>query len=159
MWLYHRSPSPSSHPKLTPHSEVDFQLADGEGVLAAAEVDAFVILADVEYGQLEDGAFLRQRVLGTRYNVLLLEPLSPGGVCRRDGDGLSADQSDAGVLLSRDQRLTFRIRRLWEGRGGNMICPKSLSVIVSVSVQKYIIMITDWLFEGGVVCTGFIFVY
>lgn len=116
MWLYHRSPSPSSHPKLTPHSEVDFQLADGEGVLAAAEVDAFVILADVEYGQLEDRAFLRQDILGTRYNVLLLETFSPGGVCRRYGDGLTADQSDAGVLLSRDQRLTFGIRRLWEGR-------------------------------------------
>lgn len=40
-------------PKLTFHSEVDLQLDDSKGVLAAAEVDAFVVLADVEYGQLE----------------------------------------------------------------------------------------------------------
>lgn len=77
-------------PKLTPHSEVDFQLADGEGVLAAAEVDAFVVLADVEYGQFEDGALHGQDVLRSGYDVLLLEPLSPGGVCRGDGHGLSA---------------------------------------------------------------------
>ena len=76
--------------KLTLHSEVDLQLAHGEGVLAAAEVHAFVVLADVVYGQLQDGAFLRQDVLGSGDDVLLLEPLPPGGVCRGDGDVLSA---------------------------------------------------------------------
>lgn len=83
----------SPKPKLTRHSEVDFQLADSEWVLAAAEVDAFVVLADVEYGQLEDGAFHRQDVLGSGNNYLLLEPFSPRGVCRGDGHGLSAGQS------------------------------------------------------------------
>lgn len=83
-------PSPSSHPRLTPHCEVDLQLADSKGVFAVAEVEAFVILADVENGELEDRTFLRQRVLWTGYNVLLLEPFSPAGVCRRGGHVLIA---------------------------------------------------------------------
>lgn len=83
-------PNPSSHPKLTSHCEVDFQRADGEGVFTATEVDASVVPANVEYGQLEDGAFLRQHVLQTGHNVLLLEPFLPSGVCRRGGHGLGA---------------------------------------------------------------------
>lgn len=76
--------------KLTPDCEVDFQLTDAEEVFATTEVDAFIVLADVVYGELEDGAFLRHHVLQTWDNVLLLEPFPPGGVCRGGGQGFRA---------------------------------------------------------------------
>lgn len=107
----------NSRPRLTPYCEVNFQLADAEQVLAAAEVDALVVPADVVYGEPEDGTLLGQRVLEPRHDVLLLEPLSPRGVSRGDGLLLSARQSDAVALLRHRQRLAFREGKLfWEKR-------------------------------------------
>lgn len=89
----------SSHDRLTPHCEVNFQLADAEQVLAAAEVDALVVPADVVYGELEDGTFQGQRVLRLRHHVLLSEPLFPRGLSRGDRLQLRAHQSYAVALL------------------------------------------------------------
>lgn len=102
--------------RLTPYCEVNFQLADAEQVLAAAEVDALVVPADVVYGEPEDGTFRGQRVLEPRHDVLLLEPLSPRGVSRGGGLALSARQSCAVALLCHHQRLAFWERRLFERR-------------------------------------------
>lgn len=103
-------------PRLTPYCEVNFQLADAEQVLAAAEVDALVVPADVVYGELEDGAFLGQRVLEPRHHLLLPEPFSPCDASRGHGLHLSARQGYAVALLCRRQRLAFREGRLFEGR-------------------------------------------
>lgn len=82
-------PKPSH--TLTPHSEVNLQLCDGQHVFAAAEVNALVVFGDVVNGQLQGGAVLRQNVLLSGDDFHLLKPFSPGGVCRRVGGGLRAD--------------------------------------------------------------------
>lgn len=105
-----------SHSGLTPYCEVNFQLADAEQVLAAAEVEALVVPADVVYGEPEDGTFLGQRVLEARHDVLLSESLSPRGVSRGDGLPLGARQSYAVALLHHRQRLAFGEGRLFERR-------------------------------------------
>lgn len=103
-------------PRLTPHCEVNFQLADAQQVLAAAEVDALVAPADVVYGEPQDGTFLRQRVLEARHDGLLLETLSPRGDSRGDGPALSARQSYAVTLLRHRQWLAIGEGRLFQSR-------------------------------------------
>lgn len=101
---------------LTFHSQVDFQLSDVEGVLTAAEVESFVLLADVDDGQCENRPLFRQDVLWSGNDDLLLQAFSPGGAGWRHRDVLGAGQSDAVPLHCCGYGLPLWERGLWENR-------------------------------------------
>lgn len=61
--LQERTNKPAALSILTSHSEADLQILGSELVLAVAVIAAFVVLADVQYGQLVVGALVRQDVL------------------------------------------------------------------------------------------------
>lgn len=90
---------------LTPDSQVDFQLTDCQGVLAVAEVEALVFLAEVVDGKLEVWSLLRQGVFLAYGDVLVQQAFFPGGVSRRARGGLTAGQGHTGTQTGRHQQL------------------------------------------------------
>lgn len=117
---------PQAAPVLTLDDEVHLQRRRAERVLAAAEVEAFVLLGDVEDGQLDVGSFHGHGVLGSGSSLPLLLAHPPRGVGGRERRGLGAGQGHAGRLHGRGQRIAPGVRRPLERRtrGSFLVRPR-----------------------------------